>query len=169
MEEHQTQLEKALPSVGRVRRARITDIPSLREILKGEPPFDAFRNIPPERVEVQMRMNLARCLGNPDHSVWAAETAFGKVAGYVSVHWLPYIFLTGPEGYISELFVRFDHRGGGWGKRLLEVVRQEAARRGCVRLHLVNNKSWTSYSRKFYLKAGWRERADTADFVLDLK
>jgi len=90
------------------------------------------------------------------------------VLGYVAVHWLPYLFLTGPEGFVSELFVRREARGRGLGRILLRIVEDEARSLGCARLQLINFRDRESYRRGFYAKAGWQERPDGASFVKTL-
>ena len=89
----------------------------------------------------------------------------GAVLGYVAVHWVPYLIHTGPEGYISELFIRESARGQGIGARLLETVEAEAIRRGCTRLMLLNMRQRESYQREFYSKHGWEERPQAANFM----
>ena len=81
------------------------------------------------------------------------------------MHWLPYLFLNGPEGFVSELFLADDVRGLRIGTALLQVVEDEARALGCSRLQLVNFRSRESYQRRFYEKAGWTERPDGASFV----
>jgi len=81
------------------------------------------------------------------------------------VHWLSYLFLPGPEGYVSELFLRPSARGQGLGASLLETVKAEAQERGAYRLSLLNNKSRESYERGFYTKQGWEERPLMANFI----
>ena len=88
--------------------------------------------------------------------------------GYISVHWLPYLFLEGPEGYISELFIRDNQRGKGIGGKLLSIVKEEAMERGCSRLSLLNGHNRESYERNFYLKKGFIERDKMANFILKL-
>jgi GNAT superfamily N-acetyltransferase len=73
--------------------------------------------------------------------------------------------MSGPEGYVSELFVRDDARGRGVGRRLLSAIESEARGRGCQRLSLINLRNRESYRRQFYLKAGWSERSDAANFI----
>ena len=90
------------------------------------------------------------------------------MVGYAAVHWLPYLLLAGPEGYVSELFVRDSEQGKGVGTKLLEVVKREAEERGCSRLMLLNMRYRESYQRGFYKKLGWQEREDAANFVLQL-
>jgi GNAT superfamily N-acetyltransferase len=84
------------------------------------------------------------------------------------VHYLPYFFLPGPEGYVSELFISAEARGQGIGTALLEQVIAEARRRGCARLSLINSRTRESYQRKFYEQHGWNERIEIAVFVLPL-
>jgi GNAT superfamily N-acetyltransferase len=106
--------------------------------------------------ETEMRIteHLRTCLADDSHSVLVAEGAKGAVLGYVAVHWLPYLMLAGPEGYVSELFVAESARGAGLGTKLLEAVKDMAIGRGCSRLMLVNRKMRESYRRGFYTEAG---------------
>jgi len=90
------------------------------------------------------------------------------VVAYLTVQWLPYLFLTAPEGYVPELFVDEERRGQGIGKRLMETTENEAKARGCARLMLCNARNRDSYKREFYQKLGWQERESIANFVLKL-
>jgi GNAT superfamily N-acetyltransferase len=112
--------------------------------------------------------HLMLCNVDESHSIYVAEGNSG-IVGYVAVHWLPYLFLPAPEGYISKLFVHESARGRGIGTQLLEVVKAEAQGRGCSRLMLVNSRSRDSYKHKFYERQGWEERQDIANFVYALK
>jgi GNAT superfamily N-acetyltransferase len=84
------------------------------------------------------------------------------------IHWLPYLILPAPEGFISELFVHPRARGLGAGRKLLEAATTEARARGCARLGLVNFRTEESYRRDFYKKHGWTERPEAANFILPL-
>jgi GNAT superfamily N-acetyltransferase len=117
-----------------------------------------------ERVREQMRLILA----DASHSLYIAHDARGRIIGYTNVHWVPCLFLPGPEGYVSELFVAEAARGQGVGTRLLQVVREEARSRGCARLSLLNMRGRESYQRGFYAKDGWEERTDAANFIFEL-
>jgi len=99
------------------------------------------------------------------HTVYVAEDSAGAVVGYAAVHWLPYMLLAGPEGYVSELFIQESARGKGAGTKLLEVIEAEAKERGCSRLMLLNLRQRESYQREFYKKHGWEERPGVANFV----
>lgn len=121
-----------------------------------------------EQVLAQVLRHLKLCLADSSHSVFLAEDAQRALLGYTSVHWLPYLFLRGSEGYVSELFVTQTARGQGVGTALLEAVKEEGRARGCSRLSLLNMRERESYLRGFYTRDGWREREDAANFVFDL-
>jgi len=120
-------------------------------------------------VAIQQRVgkHLSFCLADDSHMVFVAVT--DRIVGYAAVHWLPYLFMPGPEGFVSELFIEDTARGQGIGTELLESVKQEAQARGCTRLSLINLRDRESYQRGFYAKLGWQERPDAANFILRLK
>jgi len=99
-----------------------------------------------------------------NYVTYVAETAEG-IVGFTALHVLPYLIHTGNDGYLSELFVRESARGQGVGTALLQTVQEEARRRGCFRLRLINVKTRDSYQRGFYAKNGWEEWPDAATFV----
>ena len=112
--------------------------------------------------------HVRMCLADDSHTLLVATDPEQSIVAYVSVHWLPYLFLKGPEGYVSQLFVDERVRGDGVGSELLDRVIAEARRRGCARLMLVAVKSRESYQRGFYPKRGWIEREDMANFIYEL-
>jgi GNAT superfamily N-acetyltransferase len=111
---------------------------------------------------------LATALQSDTSVVLAAVGDDGTIAGYCSVHWVPFLFFTGPEGYISELFVRKRDRSSGVGTALLEEVRRRARQKECSRLSLLNGRDGQAYQRGFYAKRGWHERERMANFVSPL-
>ena len=152
-----------------IRKAQQGDAWALTGLLMGLGWFEHyFSGASREALQDRVGQHLERCLADVSHSVYVTEIAQGELAGYLSVHWLPYLFLPGPEGYVSELFVRADARGQGIGSDLLETARQEAEARGCTRLSLINMRSRESYLRGFYGQHGWEERPDAANFILRL-
>jgi GNAT superfamily N-acetyltransferase len=151
-----------------VRRVAIGDAEQLTELLRGIESFDAIEKLTFEDAAAQVEMRIQQCLADDSHLIYVAELSEDKIAGYGSVHWLPYLFMTGREGYVSELFVRVEARSQGVGRRLLETIESEARRRGCQRLSLINLRSRESYQRRFYPKSGWQERTEAANFVYNL-
>jgi GNAT superfamily N-acetyltransferase len=148
-----------------IHKASLADSGRLSELLRRIDLFPAVRAERPAETLQRIQNHLALCLGDDSHSVYLAEGQGGALLAYAAVHWLPYLILKGPEGFISELFVESAARGRGIGARLLEVVEAEARRRGCARLSLINMRNRESYQRGFYAKLGWEERPDAANFI----
>ena len=147
-----------------IRKAAVDDAHSLAFLLQDIGWFDAFNSGNVAALTTRVSERLEQCLADSSHSVFVAESA-GEIAGYGSVHWLPYLFMSGPEGYVSELFVREAARGRGVGRQLLKHIESEARKRDCQRLSLINLRNRESYRREFYIKAGWRERSEAANFI----
>jgi len=151
-----------------IRRAVEKDAPSLARIIRSLGYFGHIESEPAEITAARVESHLKICLASDAHSVYVAQDIKGKIVGYGSVHWLPYLILTGPEGYLSELFVDETYRGHGIGSQILEVIKAEARSRGCARLMLLNLQKRESYQRRFYTKNGWEEREGVANFVFQI-
>jgi len=151
-----------------IRLADEGDIPGITDILRNLGWFDKLSAAPLEVARGQISRHLALCMKDESHTVYVAEEG-GVIEGYVSVHWIPYLFLRGPEGYISELVVSDPNRSHGIGAQFLEKVKADAVKRGCSRLSLVNSRNRESYQRGFYQKHGWTERTDMANFVFKIE
>jgi GNAT superfamily N-acetyltransferase len=121
-----------------IRKAQAKDAGHIAAILRELGWFAQMNSesVEATRVRIAKRLELYEAQHNP--SVYVAENADGEIVGYVSVHWLSYLLYDGPEGYISELFVRESGRGQGIGTQLLATVENEARTRGCSRLRLLN-------------------------------
>ena len=151
-----------------IRKATIDDARELALLLRGIGWFEKFNAAEIEASTGQVRARLEQCLADDSHLILVAEDADAKIAAYSSVHWLPYLFMTGPEGYVSELFVSAAARGRGIGRELLGAIEKAARARGCQRLSLTNLRTRESYRRQFYNKAGWCERSEAANFIYPL-
>ncbi|MBK9119876.1 MAG: GNAT family N-acetyltransferase [Phycisphaerales bacterium] len=150
----------------RIRRATAADCGALAEVLAALG-FDQLTALSQEQRQAQVARHMEALLGNEFSAVWVAE-AQSSIVGYAAAHWIPVLGLAGPEGYVSELFVRADWRGRGAGTALLEVVERAARDHGCVRLSLLNLRARAAYRRGFYPQRGWVER-DAANFVRRLE
>ena len=126
-----------------------------------------FEGLSTDAIRQRVGKHLELCLADDSHTVFVAVT--DRIVGYAAVHWLPYLFMPGPEGFVSELFIDDETRGQGIGTRLLESVKQEAQARGCTRLSLINIRDRESYQRGFYAKLDWEERPDAANFIYQLR
>jgi GNAT superfamily N-acetyltransferase len=151
-----------------VRKAEAKDTPAIAELLRSLGFFAHINAETPQTTQERVARHLAMCDADNSHSVFVAQNPAGEILGYGAVHWLPYLILAGPEGYVSELFVQESHRGQGIGSQLLEVMKAEARKRGCSRLMLINLRKRESYQRQFYRKQGWEEREGVANFVYHL-
>jgi GNAT superfamily N-acetyltransferase len=149
----------------KIRKLTAQDAPQIAELLKEIGWFESFKGDTVSAATERVRSHIEQCHADNSHSAFVAETSNGQIVGYGSVHWLPYLFLQGPEGYVSELFVRESARGQGIGRELLKVIETEAKVQGCVRLSLINLRNRESYMRQFYVKAGWEERPEAANFI----
>jgi GNAT superfamily N-acetyltransferase len=151
-----------------IRRAVQEDAPGIADLARAIGWFHWMNEQPPDVVESRLSQHLALCLQGDSHSVYIAETDYGEIIGFTSVHWSAYLIHHGLEGYVSELFVRESERGQGLGCSLLESVTEEAKSRGCARLLLLNVRTRESYQREFYRKQGWLEWEDAAVFIYPL-
>jgi GNAT superfamily N-acetyltransferase len=152
-----------------IRKAQPNDASGLTNLLLEIDSFQHhFESLTPQATEARVSQQFQACLADQSHSIYVAEGEDAQILGYVSVHWQPYLFLPGPEGFISELFIHQLARGQGIGTALLETVKQEAVERGCSRLALINMRQRESYQRGFYTQRGWAERPEAVNFVLRL-
>src|SRR5271157_815331 len=147
----------------RIRKAEATDVPAISDLLKSLGIFDHINAEAPQTTQARVLKHLTLCTADDSHLILVAEIPSGEIAGYCAVHWLPYLILAGPEGYVSELFIKDEFRGQGIGSQLLETIKAEAQNRGCSRLMLLNRRIRESYKRQFYSKHGWEERLDAAN------
>jgi GNAT superfamily N-acetyltransferase len=150
-----------------IRKAAVEDALALARLLRGLGFFERLERETLATTQARIARHLEMGLASPNsHTILAAQDEQNNLLGYAAVHWLPYLLLPGPEGYVSELFIAEQARGQGLGSRMLDEIVAEARRRGCFRLQLLNFRSRDSYQRSFYAKYGWQERADAANFVL---
>lgn len=152
-----------------IRKVKESDYNQLIDLLNNIGWFSETLSRPKELLKDKFFKDISLCLKDDSHSLYVAEGHENNILGYASVHWLPYLFLDGPEGYISELFIRGEERGKGIGGKLLDTIKEEAKRRGCSRLSLLNGRNRESYERNFYQRQGFIERDQMANFICKLK
>lgn len=152
-----------------IRKAKESDALSICKILTMLGWFDDFKAIPEHILTHQIQQHIALSYQDNNHTLLVAEDFNHHVVGYGAVHWLPTLFLSWPEGYVSELFVSDKERGKGIVTKLLNTIKQEAESRSCPRLVLITSKNRESYHRRFYEKQGWAERAGVTNFVYTLE
>jgi GNAT superfamily N-acetyltransferase len=117
-----------------IRKAQTTDADAITYILRTLGWFAHLNSEPVETTRERIAHHLDVCFSDKAHSVYVAENSAGEVVGYGAVHWMPTLFLAGPEEYVSELFVDESARGQGVGAQLLDTMIEEGRARGCSRL-----------------------------------
>jgi GNAT superfamily N-acetyltransferase len=152
-----------------VRNATLADAPDLANLLRVTGWWAHIAAETSQQTVEHVTRHLALDLADDSHTVFVAEGPDGHIIGYAAVHWLPYLFLRGPEGNVSELFVHETVRGRGVGTLLIKTVEVEARQRGCSRLSLLNMRHRESFERGFYTKLGWEERPQAVNFVYYLE
>jgi GNAT superfamily N-acetyltransferase len=150
-----------MPGEHCIRSARIEDVPAIAALLEalGDLPMLAGEDV----ADVAAR-HVPVAVARPDTTLLVVE-ADGELIGYANVHWVHDLFMPGPEGYLSELFILASHSGRGIGSEVLAVIEAEGRERGAFRLSLLNAKRRASYERRFYEQHGWVERPEIANFV----
>ena len=153
----------------KIRKTKIEDAEGIVEVLQKAGKSVYSMPTPYVATTEKVAAHIKMCNADKSHTIYVAENVDGALVGYVGAHWLPYLFLDGPEGYLSELFVREEYRDQGIGTKLLGTVKSEAKKRSCSRLLLLNSRKRESYQRSFYKRHGWTEREEAANFVYNLK
>ena len=145
----------------RIRPAVAEDAPALAALLEalGDLPMLAG-----EDAAAVAARHVPIAVASPDTTLLVVEDDSGLI-GYANVHWVHDLFMPGPEGYLSELFILESHSGRGIGSEVLGLIEAEARERGAFRLSLLNAKRRASYERRFYERHGWVERPEIANFV----
>ena len=93
-----------------------------------------------------------------------------EIAGFVAgrTRLIPPYFGGGQAGFISDVFVSPEHRGGGLARRMLDAAARWFRSQGVVRLELQvipGNRG----ARDAYLKLGWKEELTQMALSLDSK
>jgi len=151
-----------------IRPATVDDVKAISVILRELGWFGHINEESKVKTKERIARHLELCNADKSHTILVAEENDDEAIGYIAVHWSPYLILAGPEGFISELFVRESERGRGIGPKLLEEVKKQAIERGCSRLMLLNGRNQPSYKMGFYKKLGWTERKEMANYILPL-
>ena len=149
----------------RIRPAEPGDADELARVIHRLGGFRAFEGASEDAVRDAVRGNLAASLAGGGSTLLVAEDDDGVFA-WAQAHWLHDLFMPGPEGYLTELFVAASHRGRGVGTELHDLLVAEARRRGAYRMTLLNGRHRDSYARGYYAARGWEEREGMASFVL---
>jgi len=102
----------------KIRNVQVQDAEEITGIIRQVGWFEHLKSETAQATKERVRKHIAACLANDSHSAFVAENENHEVIGYSSVHYLPYFFLSGPEEYVSELFITEKARGKGVGSAL---------------------------------------------------
>lgn len=114
-----------------------------------------------EQVLVRMR----RLLKNKDHRMFVAETATGKVVGWVHVHGRRSL-IADPFAQVSGLVTDERHRGQGVGRMLMEKAEEWARDQGYGDVLLYTNAVRID-AHRFYQRLGYE--ADKTSYLFHKK
>ena len=147
-----------------IRAARPEDAPGIAKALLEAPQFDGTLS---EKGLSNLVERAIAAIGGDQETMLVAELD-GAAAGYTHVHWVSALFLPGPEGYVTELFVQRGARGRGCGTALLQAVEAIGVERRAARLFLLNGRQSEAYSGGYYPRRGFVEAVPLATFRREL-
>ena len=129
-----------------IRPATIHDHTAISSLLTqlGYPNTETFL---PEKLE--------RILHHPDELLFVYENE-GKVAGFMSLHFIPQIARRGDYATISFFAVDANARSKGIGKAMEDYATEKAKERGCEGIFLHCNTHRTD-AHRFYFRQGYEE------------
>ena len=103
-----------------VRKAVGDDAEAMALILREIGWSERRNSLPIEEVSSPIRELIFKAGEDPEgHTMYVACDSGGRVVGFTSVHWVPFVMLGSYEGYVSDLFVSPSASGMGAGSRLL--------------------------------------------------
>jgi hypothetical protein len=79
-----------------IRKATLAVARQLARLLQGIGWFEAFKSADLEASTARVGARLRECFADKSHSIYVAEVQPLAIVGYGSVHWLPYLFMSGP-------------------------------------------------------------------------
>ncbi|MGH7839952.1 MAG: GNAT family N-acetyltransferase [Candidatus Binataceae bacterium] len=135
----------------RIEVARPADLADLLPLIRAYYRFDHIRFNPRMMEPALARLLRSRALGR----VWIMRDGHSAV-GYVVLTFNYDLEFDGLEGLVTDLFIRAELRGGGLGRRALEVVDSYCRIRGIRAVELqveTDNKT----AQAFYRKIGFKQ------------
>lgn len=151
-----------------IREATPQDAEGIATVIHAMPGLGAVTQHPVKVTAAAVAANLARIASSGTSTAYVAEEEGGTIVGYGAVHWVPFLFLSGGEAYVTELFIHPFASRKGAGSEILGTITAEATKRGCARVSLLNGRDGESYRRNFYKNRGWQERDRMANFILPI-
>lgn len=111
---------------------------------------------------IETRQKLSELLDRSDHFILVAENAAGQIVGYA--HAASYDCLYFPSLLnLLALAVAPDFQGQGYGKALMQAIREEGVTAGYTGIR-INSGISRMKAHEFYRKLGCEEKADQKRF-----
>ena len=111
---------------------------------------------------IETRQKLSELLDRSDHFILVAENAAGQIVGYA--HAASYDCLYFPSLLnLLALAVAPDFQGQGYGKALMQAIREEGVAAGYTGIR-INSGISRMKAHEFYRKLGCEEKADQKRF-----
>jgi GNAT superfamily N-acetyltransferase len=142
------------PAVGAVRPAVSADLPGLVQLCSAHAEFERAAAVPED-----LAARLESALFAPQPRAWCfvAEQA-GELIGYASCSLEFATWRAAEYLHLDCLFITESHRGGGWGRRLLDAVAEAGVARGVTELQW-QTPDWNADAIAFYERIGARGAA----------
>lgn len=145
-----------------IREGTDADIPVILGLL-----YDLGRPKPQEDSDVDLfRRRVKGYIHDPDKVVLVAEIDDVKIAGMISVFFLPRLNQKGLEMYIPELVVLAEYRRMGIGEQLVNKCARLAEKKGCHRMRLESGNR-RAKAHDFYKNLGFSQSALSFDKSLN--
>ena len=145
-----------------IRKIEKQDIEQVTLILKQ---YKISQNKPLSERDLSQIMIQFKLICQEDNKFCYVYEDKDEILGYINTHLCLFPMIAGAELYVSDLLVRDEYRGRGIGRKLLQKAEGIAEENNCVRLMLNNLKDAASYEKGFYIKNGYVERKNIANFV----
>ncbi|MGH7948081.1 MAG: GNAT family N-acetyltransferase [Candidatus Binataceae bacterium] len=136
----------------RVRRARISDVPAIRELYR-QLHLDNYRDTLAS--PAKMRREFSRLNRDPRHHLLIAKTG-GRIVGTTHVIVVPHLgHGLRPFAVVENVVVDESCRTSGVGRALMAAAGRIARRHRCYKLSLTTNLKRRG-AHRFYERLGWR-------------
>jgi GNAT superfamily N-acetyltransferase len=139
----------------------VADIGTIEELIRALAEYERMAD------EVVMNAELLRkaLFGERPYAEVLIAEADGEAVGFALFFHNFSTFLGRPGIYLEDLFVKPEHRGGGFGKALLKRLAEIAVERDCGRMEWAV-LDWNEPSIGFYKKLGARPNDEWTVFRL---
>ncbi|MER8188280.1 GNAT family N-acetyltransferase [Kitasatospora sp. NPDC094015] len=143
-----------------IRAATTTDLPAIARLCAAHAAFERADPVPDD-----LATRLEPLLFSADPRAWCLVVDHGgEVVGYATFSREFSTWRASEHAHLDCLFVTEAHRGHGWGRALLDAVREAAAAHGVTEVQW-QTPEWNTDAIRFYRRAGARGRPKVRFFL----